>query len=745
MGEHTASNNRSGQEPPVISTRELESKVLAYRPHAKVEMIRAAFEYAEKAHEGQTRKSGEPYITHPLAVAHILAELRLDEASICTGILHDTVEDTDATVEDVAQRFGTDVSMLVDGVTKLAQIEFQTSEEKLAENFRKMLVAMSRDIRVLLVKLADRLHNMRTMQHMKPEKQERIAKETMDIYAPLANRLGISWVKMELEDLSFRYIDRDAYRSLADQLGKTKKERAEFIERVISMIQRQLADRHVAVEEVSGRPKHLWSIHKKMVSKKIPFEEVHDLIAFRVITDSIGTCYEVLGHIHAIWRPVLGRFKDYIAMPKPNGYRSLHTTVIGPNAERIEIQIRTEEMHHIAEEGIAAHWKYKESGSENVVDSTGDEFQWLKQLMNWQQELKDPSDFIDTVKFDLFSDEVFVFTPKGDVFELPRGATALDFAFAIHSDVGMKCMGAKVNGSMVSLKHRLESGDTCEVLTSPNQKPSKNWIDWVATSRARTKIRSYLRIEEQKQAEQAGAELIDKELRRRGASLNSARKKADIATFFKEGKYPSEKEILVAIGYGKLTAQMVADRWLPDLVKKEETKPLLERAGSFTKFFRRAPKPKSGISISGIGDLMVSYANCCSPLKGDPSIGFVSRGRGLVVHRSDCPQVQTLEPERRIPIDWDNSQDSKFDILVSVHTDDREGMLSDLSAVFSKNNVSITQANCRVLGPGQAVNNFHCLVADVGQLKDIMRALSRIKGVHAVERLREDRKSAENK
>ena len=487
-----------------------------YHPDPDQSLVQRAYMYSAKVHAGQIRKSGEPYLVHPLEVSHLLTQLRLDEASVATGLLHDTVEDTLATLEDIEEMFGSEVSALVDGVTKLSQIRFDTDEHKQAENFRKMLVAMAKDIRVVLVKLADRLHNMRTLTHLRPEKQRRIAQETMDIYAPIANRLGINWVKAELEDLSFSYLWPDEYALLKERVNELTRSREDYVSRVVKQIKDELEARGVP-SDVQGRPKHLYSVHKKMVSNHIEFEQVYDAIAFRVLVDNVGQCYEVLGHVHSLWHPIPGRFKDYIAMPKPNGYRSLHTSVIGPGAERIEVQIRTREMHRVNEEGIAAHWQYKEGGQVN--DKSQQQFAWLRQLLEWQRDLEDPNEFLDTVKYDLFTDEVFVFTPRGEVISLKRGGTPVDFAYSIHSEIGNRCAGAKVNGRMVPLRHELRNGDMVEIITNKQQKPSKDWLSFVRTSKARTKIRNYVRMAERDRARELGREMLERELKRYGVSL----------------------------------------------------------------------------------------------------------------------------------------------------------------------------------------------------------------------------------
>jgi GTP pyrophosphokinase len=709
--------------------------VKSYHPQPDLDLIHKAYVCSAKYHAGQLRKSGEPYLSHPLEVAKILAELKLDEASICTGLLHDTVEDTEATKEEIEKVFGADIANLVDGVTKLSQIKFHSSEEKQAENFRKMLVAMSRDIRVLLVKLADRLHNMRTLQYMPPEKQERIAAETMEIYAPLANRLGIAWLKAELEDLSFKYLKPWDYRNLREKIGKTKNERARFVVDVIRDLEKILSDAGMRNFVVEGRPKHVWSLYRKISDKGLDYDEIYDLIAFRVVVDTLGQCYEALGHIHSKWRPIPGRFKDYIAMPKPNGYRSLHTTLVGPKGERVEVQIRTHRMHEVAESGIAAHWKYKShGGSPLALDEASEKsFQWLRQLMNWQKDLTDPNEFLESVKVDLFSEEVYVFTPRGDVIELPRGATPVDLAFAIHSDVGMQCIGAKVNNRIVPLRYILENGDSCEIITQKNQKPKKDWLEFVKTSRARTKIRATMRQLERDRSKEIGKELLDREFRRYGTSLARELKNGHFDEALKEKRIANLDEALALIGYGKLDAKALVEQCIPEEEQhKSAPEQLRSRIGQL--FDKLARRGSSGIRVEGIDDVLVHYARCCSPVKGDPVIGFVTRGRGVSIHRRNCAKIMELDADRRISVTWMNEANLIRPIAITVISEDREGMLTDLSAVFARMNINIAEAKCRGLGDGQAINTFKCGVIDLGQLNLVMRKLGSVKGVHSVER-----------
>lgn len=709
--------------------------VKSYHPQADLDLIRKAYVCSAKYHEGQVRKSGEPYLSHPLEVAKILAELKLDEASICTGLLHDTVEDTSATKDEIQEVFGVDIANLVDGVTKLSQIKFHSTEEKQAENFRKMLVAMSKDIRVLLVKLADRLHNMRTLQYMAPEKQERIALETIEIYAPLANRLGIGWLKAELEDLSFKYIKPWDYRNLREKVGKTKKERSKFIEEVSNDLSAILNDAGMKNFEVEGRPKHLWSVFRKMSDKGLAFDEIHDLIAFRVLVETLGHCYEALGHIHAKWRPIPGRFKDYIAMPKPNGYRSLHTTLIGPKGERVEVQIRTKIMHEVAESGIAAHWKYKSQANNpiNIEEATEKSFQWLRQLMNWQRDLSDPNEFLESVKVDLFSEEVYVFTPRGDVIELPRGATPVDLAFAIHSDVGMQCVGAKVNNRIVPLRYVLENGDCCEIITQKNQRPKKDWLEFVKTSRARTKIRALMRQLERERSKEIGKELLEREFRKYGTTLQRELKNKHLENAVKEKRCANIDEALALIGYGKLDAKALAEECIPEDLKKD-IEPEQKRSRIGQLFDKLARRGSSGIRVEGVDDVLVHFARCCSPVKGDPVVGFVTRGRGVSVHRRNCSKIMELDADRKISVSWLSDAQLVRPISITVLTDDRGGMLTELSSVFARMNINISEAKCRGLGDGQAVNTFRCGVTDLEQLNLVMRKLSSLKGVHRVER-----------
>ncbi len=713
------------------------SELAGYFPSADLPLVRRAYQFAAQAHDGQTRKSGDPYVTHPLAVAQIIAELKLDVASVCAGLLHDCVEDTSATVDQLGDLFGKEIAFLVDGVTKLGKLPYSTREEQQAENFRKMLLAMARDIRVILVKLCDRLDNMRSLHHLPPEKQERIASETMQIYAPLANRLGIQWVKVELEDLSFKHLYPGEFEQLAAEVAKSRGERLEYIHHVEKLIHKEMTENGVPCD-VMGRAKHLWSIYQKMKRTQRPFEEIHDAIGFRVITDTQMHCYQGLGVAHQTWTPIPGRFKDYIALPKPNLYQSLHTAVIGPRGERIEIQIRTREMNLVAEHGIAAHWKYKEGGSAQPVASVDDKkFAWLRQLMESQKELRDPTEFLESVKIDLFGDEVYVFTPQGDVKALPKGACPIDFAYAVHSSIGDHCSGARVNGMIVPLRYQLRNGDTIEIITNPNQKPNKDWLKLVKTARARTKIRYLLRTEQRDKAVTLGTDLLDKALRKHGTTLSRAEKQLLAAA--KELRCVNLDELIIQIGYGKITTQQVLEKALPELAKKEAEAPAKTESMLKTllrKVTRRTSA--SGIKVAGEEDILVRFAKCCSPLPGDQIVGFITRGRGVTVHRRDCDKGLDLDPERRIEVEWDGNGKAQHEVAIQILCADKPGLLAHISQSFSDQGVNISQAHCRATEDGRAVNTFHASVKDLDQLKSVIRSLSRIKGVYSVDRVSAD-------
>jgi len=726
---------------PANPIRDICKSLSLYDPAADVELVRRCYEFAAERHAGQRRRSGEPYVVHPLGVARTITDLRLDVASVCAGLLHDCVEDTSATAEDIGRLFGTEIQFLVDGVTKLGQIPWTTREERQAENFRKMLLAMARDIRVILIKLADRVDNMRTLQHMPREKQERIARETREIYAPLANRLGIQWMKVELEDLAFRYLEPEEFQHLTARMAETSDTRGGYIEEVCERLRKALAENDIKAQ-ISGRAKHLWSIQQKMKKTGRDLEQIFDVIAFRALTESVRDCYAVLGVVHSNWTPVPGRFKDFIALPKPNLYQSLHTTVIGPRAERMEVQIRTQEMHRIAEQGIAAHWKYKEGGpaQKALVQEDGKAFAWLRQLMEWQRDLKDPTEFIETVKIDLFQDEVFVFTPKGDVKALPKGSTPIDLAFAIHSQLGEHCSGARVNGLIVPLRYALRNGDTVDILASPNQKPSKDWMKFVVTSRAKTKIRHYIRQEQRERSGHLGRDLLSRELRKRSATLASAERDGLLEAAAERLRVGNAEDLLVAVGYGRVSPEHAADAVLFDRQNQpdgEGAAPASPAPETTPATARRTSAKRSiaGIRVQGESDILVKFAKCCSPVAGDSIVGFVSRGHGVVIHTRECPKTLDLDPIRRVEVAWDDETRTLRPVAVQVTCEDRPGLLAAISRSFTENGVNISQAKCRTTEDGRAVNTFQVTVGHLEQLKTVLRSLHAIEGVVTATRI----------
>ncbi len=731
----------------MIRLHDILERVSGYRPDADLDLVKKAYVYSAKVHQGQVRKSGEPYLVHPLEVAGILAELKLDEHTIVAGLLHDTIEDTLAKPEEIRELFGQEVLELVEGVTKLAALPLAqsiTTEEKQAENFRKMLVAMAKDIRVILVKLADRTHNMRTLEHMKPESQQRIAQETLDIYAPLAHRLGIQWIKVELEELAFRYLKPKEYAEVSAYFSKSEKDRARFIDDVVELLRHKLKEAGLEVVDVQGRPKHLYSIWRKMRKNGVSFDELHDIVAFRLILKTVPACYEALGLIHSLWKPVPGRFKDYIAIPKPNMYQSLHTTVIGPEGERIEIQMRTEEMHRIAEEGIAAHWSYKEG---KALSKDEQKFAWLRQLMEWQQDLKDPSEFLETVKVELFTDEVFVFTPKGDVKSLPLGSTPIDLAYAIHSEVGNHCAGAKVGGKIVPLRYKLHNGDAVEILTSANIRPNKDWLSFVKTSRAQARIRAYIKGQQRERSVEIGREVLERECRKYDLSLSKLLKMPEFARVATEQGQARPEDLISAVGYGKVSPSQILQKILPpekfarpegkDGEGKQGGNGILSAPGRLTELFKRVAqrtRTGGGVRIGGIDDVLVRYGKCCSPVPGDAIVGFITRGRGVTVHTKGCRKAMEADLERRVDVSWDVQGDFKRSINLRVRSDDRKGLLAKMSETFTDVGVNILQANAKA-GEKGAVSNFEIEISNIQQLNDVLRAIGQIPGVHSVERV----------
>lgn len=708
-------------------------KVKGYHPAADVDLINKAYVYSARMHEGQMRKSGEPYFVHPVSVADIIADMKLDAASVCAALLHDVIEDTPTTEKELGGLFGEEVAFLVDGVTKLGKINFISKEDQQAESFRKMLVAMARDIRVLLVKLADRLDNMRTMEHMKPEAQERISRETVEIYAPLAGRLGINWLKAELEDLSFQYLHPEAFAELSRRMKKTQKDSERYIDDVNKRLSKMLVERGFAAD-VSGRMKHLYSIHRKMKQNDVEFEQITDLLAFRVMVENVSDCYAALGVVHSQWTPIPGRFKDYIALPKPNRYQSLHTSVIGPGSKRIEVQIRTPEMHKTAENGIAAHWQYKErSGGLDAKEAS--RFTWLRQLVEFQHELKDPTEFLESVKVDLFPDDVYVFTPKGDVKTFPRGSTPVDFAYDIHSEVGDHCVGARVNGAMVPLRHKLHNGDVVEILTNPQQHPSKDWIEFVRTGRARNRIRTYIRGEERKRSIKLGKDLLEREMHKRNVSFTRWIKGSDVEKTLEKFHQGTTDELFAAVGYGRIPVGQVVDFLCPKTDEGEAPEHLRPTLVERTLRKVTGKDTSDAIRIGDLDNMLVRYGKCCTPLQGDPITGWITRGRGVTVHRKGCPKALALDPERRIEVSWADDAKATLPVSLRVITSDKPGILSHVSKAFTENGLNITEATCRTSTDGRAVNTFQFAVGDVTKLRVLMRSIAKIQGVHDVERV----------
>lgn len=719
------------------SLEELLEFIRAEDPSADLSFIDRAYQVSEKAHAGQIRRSGEPYISHPLGVAAILAELHLDLPTIATGLLHDTVEDTQLTLADIERDFGKQVAEMVDGVTKISKIKFRNTHEKQGENIRKMIVAMGKDVRVVLVKIADRLHNMRSLNHMPPDKQARIAQETLDIYAPLASRLGMNAMKIELEDLSFRYSQPDAYYQLAQKVAKKRKEREKYIEDTKKLFSQELTSRTKIKFEISGRPKHLYSIWRKMQARNIDYDQVYDVLAFRILVGSVSECYEALGHVHALWKPIPGRFKDFIAMPKVNNYQSLHTTVMGPGGERIEIQIRTKDMHLIAERGIAAHWKYKEGGK--VAATTEQKFEWLRDLVSLHQQVRNPDEFLETVKTDLFESEIYVFTPKGEVRELPEGATPIDFAYAVHTDVGNRCAAARINGKLVPLKSRLKSGDTVEIITSAHQQPSKDWLKFCVTTRAKSKIRSFVQNEQRKRALEVGKEILEKEFRKFGMSASRylTEKTTNYAEILRGLGAHDAEELYVQVGYGRLVAKDVVEKFAPGQKPvEEEKKTFIQKV--FQSALGKGRKTASIIKVDGLDDMLVRFGRCCNPIPGDPIVGFITRGRGITIHRADCEKAFEVDQERRIDVEWTVStapEGVERVVRVRVISQDIPGLLKNMSEAFATRGINIHNAQIRTTKDKKAVCLFDFSVRDTEQLSQVMQDLQKINGIIGVTRL----------
>ena len=704
------------------------SKVHSYRPNDDLGVLRNAYRLCQEKHEGQKRLSGEPYLSHLLEVVNILADLRLDTVCLTAGMLHDVVEDTATSIEGLEAQFGPEVAHIVEGVTKISRIHFLSPEEQQAENFRKMLLAMVDDVRVVLVKLADRLHNMRTLEHLQPEKRRRIAHETLEIYAPIAHRLGMGKMRGELEDLAFRYLEPEAYLEVKKAVESRRKVNEHFLAEVRRLVEGKMKENSIPAR-VEGRIKRLYSIWQKLKKQNIAVEQVYDLLAIRIISDDVKNCYAALGVIHNTWRPVPGRIKDFIAIPRPNLYQSLHTSVIGPHGQPFEVQIRTEEMHRVAEEGIAAHWKYKDGQGTTVQDA--ERFAWLRHLVEWQKEMRDSSDFLSTLKIDLYPQEVYTFTPKGKVIILPREATPIDFAYAIHTEIGNHCVGAKVNGRMVPLKSKLLNGDIVEIGTQAIQTPNRDWLTHVKTSRARNKIKHWINIEQRKQAVEIGRKLLEKEARKHSVVLKKISEE-DYQRVGREYGCSLADDLLAGIGFGRFSARQVLSKLAPDAVRAPG------QPSRLTSTFKRVLGLRSdaAIQVHGHGDLMVYRAKCCNPIRGEAIIGYITRGKGISVHSKNCPNVQNLmyDAERRIEVEWSGPKYTFYPVRLTLMTTDRQGMLAAVTAVISSDHSNIQNIEART-GDNQASIDVTVDIVDKDHLERILSSLRRIEGVYRVERV----------
>lgn len=713
------------------------SKIKEYYPSADTEMVKKAYDLSESSHEGQLRNSGEKYFIHPFNVALILTDLNMDDKTIAAALLHDVLEDTDVTYEALEAEFGEEVANLVDGVTKLKKLQYKTKQENQAENLRKMVLAMANDIRVIIIKLADRLHNMRTLEYMSEAKKKEKAIETLEIYAPLAHRLGISKIKWELEDLSLRYLDPDGYYDLVEKVSKRRKEREEYIQKIVIQLDEKLNEMDIH-KDISGRPKNFYSIYKKMVYQNKNFEQIFDLTAIRIIVDNIKDCYAVLGLVHTMWKPIPGRFKDYIAMPKPNMYQSLHTTVIGPEGEIFEVQIRTWDMHRTAEYGIAAHWKYKEGAVKS--DNFDEKLTWLRQLMEWQKDLKDPKEFMESLKVDLFTDEVYVFTPKGDVINLPSGSTPIDFAYRVHTAVGNRCVGAKVDGRIVPLDYKLKNGNIVEVLTSSNTNgPSRDWLKIVRSSQAKNKIRQWFKKEDRDKNIDRGEELINKELKRQGYKIAESLKDEWLKDVANNMSLNSVDDLYASLGYGSITISLVISK-LREHYKNhfdiKDEKSLIESKIKDKPGNKYNTKLGQGISIKGVDNIKVRFARCCNPVPGDEIIGYITRGRGVSVHRKDCPNITNIEgQERFMEVSWNMSEKAEYQAEIQIKALDRPGLLTEITQNIANSELSLTSLSARTNKEKLAIMNIALEIKNLDQLRNLMKNIRKLKGVIDVYRV----------
>ena len=701
-----------------VRINDIIDEVSAYIPEGDKRIIEKAYVFSARVHQGQTRLSGEPYLNHPLEVAFIVAQMHLDVTAVAAALLHDTVEDSLTRREDIKTEFGDEVAQVVDGLTKISKINFRSEEEQQAENFRKMILAMSRDLRVLLIKLIDRLHNMRTLEYHNRQSQIRIASETLEIYAPLANRLGIHWLQVELEELSLKYLEPDDFRILKAKLDSIALEKEEYLKDIISQIQVKLSEAGIQAE-LKSRIKNIYSVYQKLKrqGQGISFENVYDVLGVRVIVKTVGECYETLGIIHSMWKPIQARIKDFIAMPKANMYQSLHTTVFGPGGERIEIQIRTQDMNYFADEGIAAHWRYKDGTK--VSEQDGKKLSWLRQLLEWQKELKDPKEFLQSVKIDLYPEDVYVFSPKGDVLRFPIGATPLDFAYSVHTQLGNECTGAKVNGQIVPLRYKLNSGDVIEILRSSKQHPSKDWLRIAKTPRALNKIRTWLRTQELEQSIALGREILEKKFK----SLHLS-KDIDYDQIAHDFSFKNPEDLFASVGFGRLSVNQVIHKLIPEEGKREQKD-----------FHPKKKQEGSSVVVKGVENLLVRFARCCRPIPGDDIIGYISRGKGIVVHRTSCPYVSDIDPQRLVPVEWDTAASEAHEIEFSVVCQDKPGMLGSITAAIGVHNINITKLNSYAMTDGNYNCVFRVMVKDLHQLEALSTDIKKLKGVERIERV----------
>ncbi|MED1468367.1 bifunctional (p)ppGpp synthetase/guanosine-3',5'-bis(diphosphate) 3'-pyrophosphohydrolase [Bacillus salipaludis] len=724
----------------VLTAEQVIDKTRAYLNDENVDLVKRAYEYAKHAHRDQYRKSGEPYIIHPIQVAGILADLEMDPATVAAGFLHDVVEDTPVTLKDMEQEFNDEVAMLVDGVTKLGKIKYKSHEEQQAENHRKMFVAMAQDIRVILIKLADRLHNMRTLKHLPAEKQRRISNETLEIFAPLAHRLGISKIKWELEDTALRYLNPQQYYRIVNLMKKKRAEREQYLDDVVDEVKGRLDEVSIKAD-LSGRPKHIYSIYRKMVLQNKQFSEIYDLLAVRIVVNSIKDCYAVLGIIHTCWKPMPGRFKDYIAMPKPNMYQSLHTTVIGPKGDPLEVQIRTTEMHRIAEFGIAAHWAYKEGKSLNDSASFEQKLTWFREILEFQNDTANAEEFMESLKIDLFSDMVFVFTPKGDVIELPSGSVPIDFAYRIHSEIGNKTIGAKVNGKMVTLDYTLKTGDIVEILTSKHSYgPSQDWLKLAQTSQAKNKIRAFFKKQRRDENVDKGKELVEKEIRAMEFDAKEILTPENLKKVAEKFNFMNEDDMYAAVGYNGVTALQVANRLTEKWRKKRDQEQSASIANAITdlKSFPSSKKRESGVRVQGIDNLLIRLSRCCNPVPGDEIVGFITKGRGVSVHRSDCTNIDSTDAQSRlIPVEWESSLNDRkeYNVDIEISGYDRRGLLNEVLQAVNETKTNISAVSGRSDRNKMAMINMSIAIHNVNHLHKVVERIKQIPDIYSVRRM----------